>query len=226
MSHFSVAVFHRPDQSVDSLLEPFLQEMDIDPRDKHSRERAIRIVRDNYDEYKNASDEECWDHILRENKPEKDGTICMFNPEGRIDWWTEGGRWEEKLKLHSGKRANTAKVKDIDFSSDPFIRKYAYDQWDVSFGKPVKTDEYISELNKDELVRVYHDKETYARSQAQFHTFAVITPDGEWQEESEMCLFGPSGNLKDSRKWNDNYKERFLDTADPEWMLTIVDCHI
>lgn len=23
-----------------------------------------------------------------------------------------------------------------------------------------------------------------------------------------------------------HYKERFLDTADPDWILTIVDCHI
>ena len=26
--------------------------------------------------------------------------------------------------------------------------------------------------------------------------------------------------------WNANYKERFLDKADPDWILTIVDCHI
>ena len=35
-----------------------------------------------------------------------------------------------------------------------------------------------------------------------------------------------SESAEDSRDWYGHYKERFLDTADPDWILTIVDCHI
>lgn len=83
-------------------------------------------------------------------------------------------------------------------------------------------------LYTEEYYRDYYgDRETYARHQAQFSTFAVVTPDGEWHEKGRMGWFGCSSETgEEARDWEDHYKERFLDTADPNWELHIIDCHI
>ena len=66
-----------------------------------------------------------------------------------------------------------------------------------------------------------------ARYCAQFSTYAVVTPDGKWHGKGEMGWFACSSETADEAKdWEEHYKERFIDTADPEWYLTIVDCHI
>ena len=73
----------------------------------------------------------------------------------------------------------------------------------------------------------YGDRETYARYMSRFRTYAVITPDGKWYAEGNMGWFGcSSATPEEFRKWCEHYKEIFLDNADPDWILTIVDCHI
>ena len=57
-----------------------------------------------------------------------------------------------------------------------------------------------------------------------FTTFAVVLPNGRWYEEGEMGWFAMVSD--EDKDWSARYKERFLDTADPNWILTIVDCHI
>ena len=60
-----------------------------------------------------------------------------------------------------------------------------------------------------------------------FTSYAVITPDGEWHAPGEMGWFACS--TETDEEWNDwaaHYKERFIDTADPNMYLTLVDCHI
>ena len=67
-------------------------------------------------------------------------------------------------------------------------------------------------------------EEKYLDNSTGFTTFAVITPDGAWHERGAMGWFGIVQGEEDD--WAERYKERFLDTADPDWYLTVVDCHI
>jgi hypothetical protein len=67
-------------------------------------------------------------------------------------------------------------------------------------------------------------KEEYLNKTSVFSTFAVITPDGKWYEKGQMGWWAVVSNEEED--WNEKYKERFIDTADSEWTLTIVDCHI
>lgn len=57
-------------------------------------------------------------------------------------------------------------------------------------------------------------------------TFAVVTPDGEWHARGKMGWFGV---MTDERfnviQWEAEFK-RLLDEAEPDWIATIVDCHI
>ena len=86
---------------------------------------------------------------------------------------------------------------------------------------------YMTLFSKQYYEDYYGDRETYARYMANFRTYAVITPDGKWYAEGNMGWFGcSSATPEEFKKWCEHYKEIFLDNADPDWILTIVDCHI
>lgn len=60
-----------------------------------------------------------------------------------------------------------------------------------------------------------------------FYTYAVLTPDGEWNEPGLMGWWGiSSATPEEENEFNKNYENNFIKTANPEWRLTIVDCHI
>lgn len=60
-----------------------------------------------------------------------------------------------------------------------------------------------------------------------FVTYACVTPDGEWHSKGDMDWFGCSSETPVvAADWDMNFYNAFLKTADPEWTLTIVDCHI
>lgn len=232
MSHYTVAVFHTEDQDVDELLAPFDENMRVEPYICLTREEAIDFARKNHEGFDEKTDEECWQFMADdagEDMVDKDGNILStYNPNSKWDWYLEGGRWSGLLKVgHEHK--DQAKVKEIDFSMDKEVYNAALRFWDVAVDhKPAEPGEKIRSFCNEEYYREYYgDRETYARRQAQFSTFAVITPDGEWHEKGESGWLGISGeSSKEAEDWDEHYKERFIDTADPEWYITIIDCHI
>lgn len=169
------------------------------------------------------------------------------NPNARWDWYRIGGRWKGMLKAKKGDkgepsfvcpikdkdgRFSSAKIKDIDFSPDTEKYNNALRWWEVVMeDSPLKPGERKSDFfnyyKKEYLLKKYKDKETYAKIQSSFSTFAVILPDGTWCEKGKMGWFGcSSDSAEESFDWDMKYKECFIDKADPEWTLTIVDCHI
>lgn len=229
MSHFSVAVFHRIDQKIDSLLEPYNENTKVKPYIEFTKQQAIDYARKHLLNCDKSSDEKCWKIMAAGKKTDKDGNIyTTYNPNSKWDWWMVGGRFEKQLKV--GKHlASQAYMEDIDFSRDEETYKDALDFWDVVIdGKPSSAGkDYFTLYDKDYYLKYYGDRETYARYRSHFSTYAVITPDGKWYAEGEMGMFGcSSASPEEFRKWHDHYKEIFLDNADPKWVLTIVDCHI
>lgn len=232
MSHYTVAVFHRKDQDIDEMLAPYSENLQVEPYISFTRQEAIDYVRKNYQGYQDRTDEECWQLMADdagEGMTDADGNILTtYNPLSKWDWYSEGGRWGGFLKVgHQHK--DEARVKDIDFSMNREAYEDALHFWDVAVDhKPAEPGEEYSLFYKEEYYREYYgDRETYARHQAQFSTFAVVTPDGEWHEKGQMGWFGCSGETAEEAKdWEEHYKERFIDTADPNWYVTIVDCHI
>ena len=229
MSHYTVAVFHKKNQRIEELLAPYEECIAIDPNDKLSKQIAAKFARRIYPDCEKLSDKECLEKLTKEHKPDKDGFIYIPNGEGKWDWWSIGGRWHSSLVLKDfTKKADSALVKNIDFSMKQSDYDDALELWDIVVdGK--KSDKFITGPTdkKDKWVKTYGTRETFARINASFHTYAVITPDGEWHAQGEMGWFGISSATTDEeRDWREHYKERFLDTADPNWILTIVDCHI
>ena len=229
MSHFSVAVFHRPDQQIDDLLAPYDENMEVAPYVRYTRQEAIDQARKN-PRNKDKSDDECWKLMAEDETTDAEGNILStYNPKSKWDWWEVGGRWTGILKM-GGKPVSSGRFGDLTLSHDD-KEAYAYHLrfWDVVVDhQPAKPGEDFTSFYRESYYREYYgDRETYARYQTQFSTYAVVTPDGVWHGKGEMGWWGCSSESADQAKdWEEHYKERFLDTADPDWVLTIVDCHI
>jgi len=229
MSHFTVAVFHRPDQDIEKLLAPYDENLRVEPYVKFTREEAIAYARKQYKSVADMSDDSCYAYMAEDYKTDAEGNLLStYNPKSKWDWWTEGGRWAGMLKV-GGKKVDSARVADIDFTPDPLEYEAALRYWDVVVEHQEKRpgEEYVSLYGEQYYLDYYGDRETYARYMTQFSTYAVVTPDGEWHEKGRMGWFGASSETPDeARDWEEHYRERFLDTAEADWVLTIVDCHI
>lgn len=165
------------------------------------------------------------------------------NPNAKWDWWTIGGRWSDALMLKSGKRADAAQIKDIYFIEQDNhegltveIEGYqvpaslaptfqimvaeASQAWEeVTSGRSLYKPEYY--------LQRYGDKQSYIREMMSFSTYAVITADGEWHAKGEMGWFGVSSESPEEAKdFNMSYFKSFIQHANPEHYLVLVDCHI
>lgn len=191
---------------------------------------------------------------VREYELDENGNeITTSNPQAHWDWWSVGGRWSDILKLtdealklansgedivfsSAGRRkgyCNAAKVKHLDFSGDDKEYKECIRFWELYVEKQKPESEEEEELTKWEIYKPeyylerYKTKEQYAEAKSRFSTWAVVTPDGVWHQKGNMGWFACSDESDDEAvAWEMNFKEKFVDTADPEWVAVLVDCHI
>lgn len=207
MSHFAVAVFTDGTKTVDELLAPYMENSCAVPDKKYM---------------KFYEDEEC------DVDPETGKSGYWQNPNAKWDWYQVGGRYGGTLRLKDGARADFARVGDCDFSPNEEIRADAIDFWErVIYGKGAPEEKPFTLYSKDFYVERFGTKEKFAECQALFGTWAVVTPDGKWYEKGEMGWFACSDEThEEALAWDLGFKERFIDTADPDWFVTIVDCHI
>lgn len=242
MSHFCVAVIHREDQDVDELLAPYDESIRVAPYISKTKEEAIKYARENYPSCKDKSDEECYKYYADGYDTDEDGNIIStYNPNSKWDWYVVGGRWSGMLKavgretdengntIFTDRYVNEARISDIDFSPDTEAYAEAIREWEVLVeGDEQKPGEDFCSFYKPEYyLNYYGTKEKYAEAMAAFTTYAVVTPNGLWHEKAQMGWFGMDNSTPEGNDdWNKNYKRRFIDKADPNWIMTIVDCHI
>lgn len=250
MSHYVVAVFTEQGQSLDNLLDPFYEGIEVDPyicetkaeiieSAKKMKERILERMND--EEYVKSewhekylaceTDEDFYKAGTYEDEIyDKEGNrLTTYNPKSKWDWYNIGGRWSNMLKTKSGKMVNSCLVKNLDLSVDENKYNNHIRFWElVVEEQPLKEGEEkpFNWYKKECYIERYGTKENYARINSQFSTYAVLTPDGEWYEPGRMGWWGISHANTDSEKeWDENY-HKFLEEADPNWTITIVDCHI
>ena len=233
MSHYSVAVFHREDQDVDELLAPYSELLEVPKHVVYTRQEAIDLARDLFKECKDKTDDECWEFIAEDyadDMKDEDGNLYSnSNPNAKWDWYELGGRWSDSLRLKDGSTADEAKIRDIDFTPNKNAYRAGQRFWDavVEGRKFPGSDRYFALYKKEYYIERYGTREEYAKSSSEFKTFAVVTPDGEWHEQGEMGWFGLSSDTPaEARKWHDDYQAMFIDSADPDLILSVYDCHI
>ena len=112
MSHFTVAVITK-DGNYEAALEPFNENLNVDPYISETREKVIEKYRKhlerNQEEGKEISVSLALtdDQLLEEAKKyydwetfdENGNIISTYNPKSKWDWWSLGGRWTGLLKL-------------------------------------------------------------------------------------------------------------------------------
>ena len=232
MSHFSVLVFTEDDGlSVEELLEPYYEGNERAPYIEYSKQGAIDYMREHHPEFNDKTDEECWKYMAEGCITDKEGNIySTANIDAHWDWWIEGGRWENELRLKSGDRVNSAKIKDLDFSPNQEEYAKALRFWDIIVdGKPLEPDEKMPfNIWKPEYYREsYGTRENYAKRQAAFHTYAVVTSDGIWCSPGEVLWWGCSNEKpEEAAAWENNFVKNFIEGEDENKTVTIVDCHI
>ena len=249
MSHFAVGVICESLGDVEGLLAPYDESIEVEQYVSRTRAKMIeegkdikrRLLADGNDEhvsdewaskYLNAETDEDFYNTQRyeDSEYDEDGNeLSTYNPKSKWDWYSIGGRWSDRLKLkepdENGYRyCDYAKMKDIDFGIDGEKYNECYEWWKVHVEGSDK--DWDSFYKKSYFTDTYRDANDYATRQAQFSTFALVTPDGEWHEKGEMGWFGCSDETPDeAREWDENYMS-FIENADPEHYFVMVDCHI
>lgn len=247
MSHFIVGVICESVDDITTLLAPYDENIEVEPyigrtkaemiaEGKRVKKRLLEGEEKRTDDwalkYLNAkTDEDLYNAEKYDDyEYDKDGNeMTTYNPKSKWDWYSIGGRWSYGLKLKEpdedgGEYCDYAKIKDIDFGIDKEKYNECYEWWKMSVEG--SDEEWDSFYKKEYFTDNYTDADDYATRQAQFSTFALVTPDGEWHEKGKMGWFACSSETPDeARKWDENYMS-FIKNADPEHYFVMVDCHI
>lgn len=153
------------------------------------------------------------------------------NPNKKWDWWQIGGRYSGLITTKSGRRVDQCQIKESDFLPNPKAYDHAIRFWEVNVeGQDLRPDEnktdYFNFYKPEYYTERYESKVAYAAHRAAFSTWAMITLDGQWHEQGEMGWFGLSDATSDSTKSFAEMFNEIIKTANPEFYITIVDCHI
>lgn len=229
MSHYPLLALLKEGQELERLLAPYSMEIEVKPYIITTKDEFIartkKVFRRDYPEISELPDDQFietmkkWDYTFDESGNE----LSTVNPKGFWGYWTVGGHYTNMLKLKStGECVNSAKVKDIDFGINQEAYKSNIRFWELVVEGSKPKDSAETEIVKYAnapgfYVSISGTKGNWAKTMSTFSTFAVLTPDGVWHDDSELV---------NVHTWIMTYKERFIDTADPDWIAVIVDCHI
>lgn len=175
------------------------------------------------------------------------------NPNARWDYWLIGGRFRGLLKASRGYKADPsweflmgdgslkpmdepdrydqAQIKDIDFTMDQALYDKAIRFWEVYVdGEPLKEGEDPEGMDSYYRPEYYRDfygtKEAFAKERASFQPWAFVTPDEGWQQKGQMGWWATHDGSQESFQTFSEAWEHVLANIDPEYFITIVDCHI
>lgn len=250
MSHYSVAIIHTKDESIEDILSPFDENLEVDfinvedeARDRYNNGYEKAVV-DSNGEYILYDSRYAKDYQNVKNIPIKDifkdfdsfmeyhgcdfqdgiGYGYWSNKNAKWDWYQVGGRFSGFL------------VSNVDGSSKDEI---PIDEWDIDYTEDGKYDSMLAEwdclIDKNcypygmkYMIDRYDNANTYASICCTNFTYAVITPDGEWHSPGTVGWWGYSSDTgKEFRDWVFNFKDNFYNPyLNKDYIVTIVDAHI
>jgi hypothetical protein len=241
MSHFAVLVLHEEDQFIEDLLAPYDENLEVEPYIKYTRIQAINKMRKDCPSlYKDKSEDEIFQEACDWfgcTLDDDNNLLSTYNPHSKWDWWQVGGRFSGILPIiptaldgyHGAEYVDSAFVRHIKWVQplDKEKREDIIKWWNVNIeGAEGEKDECFL-YNPEYYKERYKDVETYIKTRELPCYHAVVTPDGIWHEPSKVGWWGcTNGNPSDELEWDLHFKERFIDTAEFDWVATIVDCHI
>lgn len=228
MSHFAVAVFTKEGgKTVEQLLAPYQENnMGDCPAQYLEFNDQTGEVKEDWEE---CADREEYNNDIKtfakdyHGYKEHEGKFGYWeNPNAKWDWWVVGGRWSGLLLTKNGEWVDSAKIKDIDWEG---MKKSAISKAKQNWEEAKREDRPFRFLIYD--MREDDTEESYTERQAKFRTFATLSLEGKWHEKGEVGWWAcHSATPEEEKEWDSCYMDVFINGADPELTITIVDCHI
>lgn len=240
MSHYTLLVIG--DVNIEEALDPFW-ELDLNEYDlKHdyraefvleytpesAEEDRIKVSK-THPEYEKMTTEEFMGDYHCYSYYEKYGGYGYFwNPNGKWDWYSTGGRWAGFFKAKEGCKGELGgegvygkeakegyydiiRKGDIDFEG---MKKDALEEAEKDWN------EYVNSKSKD-IIR--EKKEEYIKRNSVIPTFAVLK-DSEWYEKGKMGWWGMVKDEKEEEEWEDEWV-KLIESLPDDTLFTILDCH-
>ena len=245
--HYLLAVIHNKNQSIENLMEPFYEGLQVKPHIIRTKAEIIeeakklkesnlkRVATEKYnltewerqliscktdEDFYNALKDE--DSLYNENGDE----LSIYNPFPKWDWYEVGGRWNNLLKTKNGTKTNSCYLKELDLKPDTELYADAIAYWE----KNIEGNLTFNEFNamNDELKKCYVEeyglKENFAKLNAILSTHAVLDYKGQWHEPE--FKWDIDELRKEEIKWHSKYYDNFLKNKDNDLIITIVDYHM
>jgi hypothetical protein len=193
MTHFPVGVILKDINELESVLEKYNENKEVEEYISKSREAMIEEQKEMaIKRGETLTEEEAIEKARAWNNGEKfdfDGNLLStYNPDSKYDYYVIGGRYKNWLKKKTGGLCDYAKIKDIDFSLD----KEEYDKgirfWEIVVEKSAlreNEEQPFTMWNDNYYLEKYKTKETYAEDRASVIPYALVV-NGEWHEKGKM----------------------------------------
>lgn len=230
MSHYTCLVFTDEDTTVESLLEPFDENAEV----PHyiSREELIQDRRKSFERYRDTTYAEYLanpnEYLKKYGRNEAHIKYITKEFPERFSW-TDDDFYREATKYYEESQIQEDGSVYSTYNPNSKWDWYAYGgRWGDGLKlKPTceRASDYEdpNEAFCDDAVVEDLDID----NMNDFHTYAVLTPDGEWHAPGEMGWFACSSETEDEYDvWSREYKSKFLDSAQPHWHVYLMDLHI
>ena len=254
MSHFTLGVIVNRLDDVERVMNKYIidNENYFERLPYCSRELYINNFRQFGNNIETLTDEEIWQIAIKEYGQENvdDNTIYYYtNPNGRLDYYSIGGRWANSLKVKSSvedcigcdierdtdkkpkyKLVDGAKIKDIQWRKMSLPKKQEIidktDFWKhyVELKDGTRNDYRSPEY----YLSKYGTLENYLAKSSLYLTHALLDGiEDEWYEMGDVGFFGTENTTQDSLE---DYSQIFYDLIEREdnqdKYFVLVDCHI
>lgn len=178
------------------------------------------------------SDEEIYRAETDGEELDAEGNILStYNPDSKWDWYTIGGRFENTIRTRDGRMVTSCPVSDIAPDADPDKLAQARRRYGIITGEIPPASEEERCLVDDPTARLElwscQDADDYAHRVCANGAYAVVLPNGVWQEPGKMGWWGVSCAAEDARReWNRSFADQFIRNMPSNRIVTVVDCHI
>ena len=217
MSHYSVAVITDENTVVDWLLEPYDENADVESYLYRTKEEIIEYTKESKDDwikrFSDSTKEELIDILTKPYMSDVRELMNCNDDDDFYDFYRNGAYDEDFDDMGNEWATHNPQAKWDWYSIGGRWSGKLYDK---------VTGEWCDSVRVGDWDMDYEDED----HDAFLSTYAIITPDGEWFAPGEMGWFGMSTETSEQwEKWQNGYKSA-IRALNPNWYITIVDCHI
>lgn len=226
MSHYSVAVFTDEDTTVEELLEPFDESIEVEKYIFMTKEELIKQGKEDIKFLLSMYKKYIKDKRKYRREHQKDIEHLRFIKKvPYMKKWDKEKIYKFAIRLYDKEKISNDG--GIYSTYNPNSKWDCYEEggrWkNKLLIKSEQEDGQVKESNSALVKEIDWEK----MKEMKFSTYAILTPDGEWHEPGPMGWWGiPNATNDEIVDFKDNYYEKFIKSANPDWNLTIVDCHI